>query len=358
MNLQMSNPLTRRFVKNTVFILLGIFAVAGCRRETESDIVPGTGIRNVVLIGWDGCQRSHMEDLLRAGSLPNLKKLIDEGGYVHTRVTTGATVTKPGWAEILTGYSAERLKITSNRNFAPIPRGYTVFERFKDISYGKMAVIFIGGKINNIGHRGPHKICKNCITRDPITHLKTFHWDENAPQVRSVPTAGGGPQRWVPREGEPYFNVHPVLDCHKTALGSAEHVGPEALSALESFKGRPFFAFFHFEEPDEQGHVYGENSREYSEAIRTADVWLGRIVAKLRRSGIYETTAVFVVSDHGMDEDGNEHFNAPETFLVTNLKKKLRSGDRKDVTPTLLQSLGINADKFRPRLEGRSLIDD
>jgi predicted AlkP superfamily pyrophosphatase or phosphodiesterase len=173
-----------------------------------------------------------------------------------------------------------------------------------------------------------------------------------------VPTIDKGPQRWVSRDGEPYFNATPALDYHKVALGSADHVGTEALKVLDRFQKRPFAAFFHFEEPDEQGHVYGEGSPEYRAAIRAEDAWLGRIMAKLRKLGIEGTTAVFVVSDHGMDAGSHEHFNAPETFLATNLKRKLRPGDRKDVTPTVLDSLGADADRIRPRLDGRSLFVD
>lgn len=340
----------------SVFLFFGSFS--GCAREAGPQRTRESGIRSVVLIGWDGCRQDVLEELLSAGKLPHLKKLVSQGGYVRTRVSTGDTSTKPGWVEILTGYSAPRLGTPSNRKYAPIPKGYTVFERLKKATAGEMATAFLTGKINNLGHRGAHRICINCISRDTVTGSKTAYWDETMPGIASVPTSGGGPQRWVEREGEPYFNALAGLDRHGSALGPAARVGAEALPILGAFRERPFLAFFHFEEPDEQGHVHGEGSREYRAGIVAADAWLGRIAAKLRELGIRESTAIFVVTDHGMDKDGREHFNAPETFLATDIKRRLRPGDRKDVAPTVLDALGWDSAPIRPRLDGRSLFAD
>jgi predicted AlkP superfamily pyrophosphatase or phosphodiesterase len=338
--------------------ILCLWSFSGCSREAGPKRSRESGIRSVVLIGWDGCRQDVLEELLSAGKLPNLKGLVSRGGYIRTRVSTGDTSTKPGWVEILTGYSAPRLGTPSNRKYAPIPKGRTIFERLKKATAGEMATAFLTGKINNLGHRGPHRICINCISRDTVTGSKTAYWDENTPGIASVPTNGGGPQRWVKRKGEPYFNALEGLDHHGSALGPAARVGAESLIVLERFRGRPFLAFFHFEEPDEQGHIHGEGSREYRAGIVAADAWLGRIAAKLRALGIRESTAIFVVTDHGMDKGGREHFNAPETFLATDIKRPLRPGDRKDVAPTVLDALGWDASATRPRLDGRSLFTD
>lgn len=313
--------------------------------------------KNIILVGWDGVQREHMMQLLIKGYLPNLKKLINEGSLVYIEVTTGKTETKPGWAEILTGYRAERLGVISNHNYKPIPEGYTIFERLeKYFSPDNILTVFIGGKINNIGSRGPHEICINCFARDPVTKLKTNYWNKEL--ITTFRTHDGESPRWVKRQGEPYFNSRKATDIHLTALGSAEKVAGKALAVLEKNYQKPFFAFFHFEEPDEQGHLYGENSSQYSEALETADYWLGVIVEKLKSIGIYDKTTIFVTSDHGMDEGGFNHKNAPYTFLATNSKKKLKSGDRKDVTPAILEEYGFDLSKINPPLDGKSLIVD
>jgi len=174
--------------------------------------------------------------------------------------------------------------------------------------------------------------------------------------ITTSKTSDGQPPKWVGREGEPFFHSKEAIDLHLTALGSADHVGKEALAALDKYGDKSFFAFFHFEEPDEQGHLYGENSIEYANGLKTADKWLGKIVEKLRLLGIYEKTTIYVTSDHGMDENGIEHHNAPTTFLATNNKKSLINGDRKDIAPTIYEEYGLDYRKFTPLLDGKSLF--
>jgi predicted AlkP superfamily pyrophosphatase or phosphodiesterase len=291
--------------------------------------------------------------MLGAGKLPNLAKLIKEGGLVETSVVTGPTQTKPGWAEILTGYSSGRLQILSNKEYRPIPKGYTVFERLKARFGGNIAAIFIAAKPYNLGSRGPHEICSNAYTRDPVTMVQRDYLDRA--RFKGT-TRDGKPPHWVRREGEPYFNAVKAVDEHIVSDSDAATTGAEALAVLEKYRKKPFFAFVHFREPDEEGHQYGENSPEYGEAIGIADRQLGAIVEKLKQLGIYSKTVIFVTSDHGMDEGKREHRNAPFMVLASNCARKMRSGDRKDVTPTILDWYGFDLGKTSPPMDGRSLF--
>ena len=332
--------------------VLSAFGVVIC--AAAQDKVETKSPANVILVGWDGAQRDHLMELLSSGRLPNLQKLISEGSMALTEVTKSATQTKPGWAEILTGYSAKRLRIRNNRYYEPIPAGYTVFERLgKFFGRRNITTVFLTGKINNLGARGPHEICMNCISRGS-THAKTNWWDKKS--ITTSQTEDGKPPVWARRQGEPYFNTIKSVDSYASELGSAKNVGEQALAALDRYQKEPFFAFFHFEEPDEQGHLYNENSKEYGEAIITADQWLGEIVKKLSALGIYEKTTVYVATDHGMDEGGFEHHNAPQTLLAVNNGIKLKNGDRKDVTPTILEEYGIDLKSITPALDGKSLL--
>jgi arylsulfatase A-like enzyme len=331
-------------------LLAGLLACGAAARAGEPARAPAG---NVILIGWDGTLRDDMAALKAAGQLPNLDRLTSSGTLVATQVTTGSTQTKPGWAEILTGYSAERLKILNNRDYRPIPRGYTVFERLKKRYGAGVTTIFISGKINNLGARGPHTICINCVSREALLRRKTRWWSKD--EVSTSVTKDGKPPVWDRRAGEPYFNAKWAFDLYLTGLGPADKVGEQALAALDKYGHKPFFAFFHFEEPDEEGHVYGESSPEYSAAIKAADAWLGRILGKLDELGIAGETTVYVTADHGFDKGGFNHYDAPRTFLAAGSGPRLRDGDRKDVTPTILERYGLDPKAFRPPLDGRSL---
>lgn len=341
----------KRYMKNlnrnilVVFfvILLIFFFFLFYKKENE---------KNIILIGWDGAQRAHTYSLLEDGKLPNLKNIINEGSIADIDITS-STHTKPGWAEILTGYSPGITGVYTNKEYGPIPKGYTVFERLEDyFGYDNFLTVFIGGKVNNIGSRGPHKICINCITRFPDTREKTMWWEEDT----QAPTIQGQERFFSQRKGEPYFYTKDSLDIHETSLGTASNVGPKALASLEILKGKRFFAFFHFEEPDEPGHIYGENSKEYSQGIIIDDYWLGEIVSKLKELNMYENTIIYVTADHGFDEGKKSHSVAPFVFLATNDTSFLKDGDRKDVTPTILDNFGIDTSAINPSLNGKSLL--
>ncbi|MBO9716351.1 MAG: alkaline phosphatase family protein, partial [Pseudoxanthomonas sp.] len=48
------------------------------------------------------------------------------------------------------------------------------------------------------------------------------------------------------------------------------------------------------------GHHYGPDSPEVNAAAAEADVAIGRLVAGLKARGLYETTNIIIVADHGM----------------------------------------------------------
>ena len=338
-------------MRTTLFLLAAAFAFQSfCPPVRAGDAAPKT---NFILIGWDGAQRAHVKEMLGAGKLPNLANLVKEGGLVETNVVTGPTQTKPGWAEILTGYSSGRLQISSNKEYRPIPKGYTVFERLKARFGGDITTIFITAKPYNLGARGPHEICSNANTRDPLTMLREYYLDRA--RFKGT-TRDGKPPYWVRREGEPYFNAVKAVDYHYSQDSPAGTIGEKALAALEKYRKKPFFAFVHFREPDEQGHQFGENSAEYGEAIAGADLQLGKILEKLKQLGLYSKTVIFVTSDHGMDEGARVHKNAPFMVLAANRALGRASGDRKDVTPTILDWYGFDLGKISPPLDGRSLF--
>ncbi|NJL43274.1 MAG: hypothetical protein HC935_08045 [Pseudanabaena sp. SU_2_4] len=84
-------------------------------------------------------------------------------------------------------------------------------------------------------------------------------------------------------------------------------VGTQALAAIDNYKDDPFFFFFHFGDIDRNGHIFGENSQEYNDALITADTWLGKIVTRLRELNLYDNTQIYVTADHGFDEGQRSH---------------------------------------------------
>lgn len=332
--------------QKTLFSLVIVIAINAslvfAAGNSKADL-PKTDFRNVVLIGWDGTDRGTLINLLEAGKLPNLKKIMQAGSFVETEITTGKTETKPGWAEILTGYSSQTVGVISNRvEYKPIPKGYTIFEKLKKQG---ILTIFLAGKRSNLGALGPHSIWVNG-PRDS--------WDLEEVWSKDVPPPKA--DELIKHEGQPYALTKESLDVYQNGLGKGEAVIKKALECIKQFRNSRFFLFAHFEEPDEQGHVYGGYSDEYKQAILKDDLWLGKIISELKNCGIYEKTLIYVVNDHGFDINGRQHKYEPHTFLVTNDSKVIqKTGDRKDITPTLLSRYGFDLNKISPALEGHPL---
>jgi len=324
----------------------GTDSLAKEKKSRQETIQPPT--QNILLIGWDGTQRKHLLELLQAGKLPNLKKLIDKGNFINIHISSGETDTKAGWAKILTGYGPEITGVYNNFTYQPIPKGYTIFERLEE-HFDNIETIFLAGKQRNLGSRGPHDVCFGCPSGNEsfLGWLRLYFTRE----VRHY-------------AGEPYFITKSQVDVFRNRLGPAENVGLETISYIEEFKGKRFFMFSHFREPDKIGHQYGENSAEYSKSLVKNDEWLGKIIQKLKETTIYQNTSIYLATDHGFCEGEKNHFTqcgaeTADTFLITNDDRiKAKNGEIKDIAATILAAYNIPWERLSPPLGGVPLFND
>lgn len=324
--------------------------------------------QNIILMGWDAAHRDHIKALLKEGKLPNLKKLVDEGAMVDVDVTSGATDTKAGWTQILTGYKPEVTGVYSNGKYRDVPAGYSVFERLK-ASFGadKFAAVAVIGKKGHCGEinepfKRPYEVAKEAA---PAANGENKEAGKKGKKKNSGQPGFKGEslghvveengQKFLVFEGSPYFTMHKACDEWHFGLMEDAKVGDKALEMLEKYKDKPFFFFVHCAEVDHSGHKHGEPSKEYNDAIISGDTQLGRMVEKLKALNLYDKTRVYVTADHGFDVGGKGHGYAPYVFMAGNDKKLMRDGTRADITPTILDSFGLDIAKFEPKLDGESL---
>jgi hypothetical protein len=308
--------------------------------------------RSAILISWDGALREHINDCLKRNQMPSLAQMIREGRMVDIEVSGHITDTKAGHAQMLTGYDANLTGVFSNTRFQPIPRGYSIFERLQE-SFGKkgIATVMVTGKAMGLGPGAP-KIPAEAEAPSPISGDPSDADDKQARWVEKIRLAGE--QNVL---GQPFYLVKGSLtawdgDRPRDARG----VGQKVLALIDKFgpKGR-FFLFVHFGDADVNGHKYGEDSREYNDALISLDAWLGRIVVELKADGLYDRTAVYVTADHGFDVGTTHHTNATHIFLASNDPLLMSAGEQRDIAPTLLQALGVDVAKITPALPGKSL---
>jgi predicted AlkP superfamily pyrophosphatase or phosphodiesterase len=293
-----------------VFIAILLFASA-----FEPAVRPEQ--RSAILLSWDGAGGGRVRANLAAGKLPHLARLVGEGALVDVEVTGHGTDTKPGHAQMLTGYDPSLTGVYSNGRFRPIPRGYSIFERLHQ-TFGKngLATIMVTGKSGNLGSQSPEG-----SNGEPFS------------LARSSITVWDGDQ-----------------------IRPARLVGEHALRHLGRYapKGR-FFMFVHFADVDVAGHTFGEDSTAYDLALGECDAWLGKILAALATAGASERTLVYVTADHGFDKGAKRHTAATHIFLATNDPRVARGGEQRDIAPTILSALGVDLTKLTPPLPGRVL---
>ena len=328
-----------------LFCMLSIANLASAAQE-----VP----HNIVLIGWDGAQRNHLKEMINRNEVPNLMALAKDGTLTDIDITTGATDTKAGWTQVLTGYVPEVTGVLSNGRYRPIPVGYTIFERLEKF-FGPENIVTaaIIGKKGHVDADGPAEIPFHKWARRREKRKKKVPKPKAG---RKVNNGGRIVQRGdafsVTFPGKPYFHTKAHMDLFVNGLLKNEKVGTMALKYLEKYKDQRFFFFIHFAEPDHLGHKYGENSQQYTDGIKSDDEWTGRIIVKLKELGLYDKTLIYITADHGFDEGKKTHNYAPYIFLASNDTKIIRNGDRADVTPTILKRFGLNLKNIKPFLDG------
>ncbi len=323
-----------------IMLTTSVFWV-GIYGQTTTTLVVGTTVNpnisnsentsnytNVILLGWDGVQREHLFELINRGLMPNLSAFVQTGKLFNVTVSDHYTDTKAGWTQILTGYRWWKTGIFQNSNwFHAIPRGYTIPERLENI-YGstQIATAFITGKLNQMEIEDG---TGTAAVGSPFSVYSNEALYDNLPSQLDFVSVGDLAE-------DRYANV----------------TGPLMLQFIQNNTNNRFFGFFHLSDPDHIGHMYGENSIQYENAIETCDYWLGQILNKLNTLGLSQKTLIYVTADHGFDEDATTHQNAPYIFLATNDNNVSRNGDQVDIAPTVYYGLGLWNYSFSPALDG------
>jgi arylsulfatase A-like enzyme len=319
--------------------------------------------RNIILFGWDGAQRDHVNECLNRNELPTLKKLSKEGAYVEIDIE-GVTDTKAGWSQILTGYYPKVTGVYSNRKYQPIPKGLSIGERLeKHLGPDNTVTLAVIGKKGHVDAEPPkktkvktpaeqRKAKKQRARKKQAANTSQPKPKTKKPQGKII-EENGVKYRLVP--GKPHYNMSLNTDLFENGLTLDKKVGTRAIELIEKHKDKPFFFFVHFAEVDQKGHKFGENSKEYNDALISNDTWTGKIMDKVKELGLASKTQYYITADHGFNEDGKGHSFAPYVFLATNNKKVNRNGRRQDVAPTILEAFGLDLKKVEPPLDGISL---
>lgn len=332
----------------SMLLLLSLALTATCAVAQDKPL-------NVIIIGWDGAQRAHLQEMIARNEVPSLQALAAEGKLVDVTVSSGATDTKAGWSQILTGYSPDITGVHNNSKYQPIPEGCTIFERVeKALGADKVYTAMIVGKKAHVDADASKKIPYEQWEKQAIAQRVKKGGPPVAPKVTEGTVVEENGQKFVLIPGKPYSVAQKGMDLFVNGLSENSAVAGRAMKEIEAHQAQRLLMFVHFQYPDHAGHQFGENSQQYTDGIKADDEWSGKIIQKLKDLGLYDHTLVYITADHGFNEGEKGHSYAPFVFLATNDKAVQRNGDRADLAPTVLSRFGIDVGTLTPALTGIS----
>jgi len=132
------------------------------------------------------------------------------------------------------------------------------------------------------------------------------------------------------------------------------------INLIEENHDQHFVVFFHSRNPDNDGHLKGEKSKEYSDGIIHAYNALVQMIDKLEEHNIHNNTLIYLITDHGFEEGGFQHKREHRAWLFTNDPSFKRGQDMilyRDIAPTIYTILDINYTSYEPHMRGIPLQD-
>lgn len=245
-------------------------------------------------------------------------------GIRFTRSYSGATVSAPSRASLVTGLHTGHAPIRGNKEIqpegqSPLPAGtFTLFHLFKNAGYtiaafGKWGLGYPGSSGDPMNQGVDRFFGYNC-QRKAHNYYPAYLWN-NRSQVWFPENDGGKSVTYSQeviqeevlkfidqQQGNPFFLFVPMVLPH------AELVVPED-SLIRQFRGcfpeTPYVGVDAKTAFERGGYRSQEHPRATHAAMVTRiDLYVGQIINKLREAGLLENTLIVFTSDNGPHREG------------------------------------------------------
>ncbi|MDO4387928.1 MAG: sulfatase [Eubacteriales bacterium] len=328
-----------------------------------------TKLPNILFFGIDSLRRTRMSEYgYERLTTPHMSNYIKNGAS-FTQMFSASIPTTPGYCCMLTGQDCFGTDVVALRHTAHnnevAPGVKMLSEILKENGYNTSCIQFKG----NAGGRGYD------------TYLEFAGWgpdhdDGRAHKAQNCNDVVIPEMERLQAEGKPWFLFMRYMDPHSPYLAPAPfkdmffqgvYDDPDDKSLEGLFNFKPFRDYIRSWIPE--GCTSADYvDAQYDAAVAYLDTAINQVIVKMQAMGIEEDTLVVFVSDHG--ETLNEHdcyydhhgLYEPTLTVPFALvwKGHIAPGQRfdnicqlKDVTPTILDVLGIDKGPFH--FNGRSL---
>lgn len=247
-------------------LLLCVFAAAtlGCAHQPSINAASRTTAARhpapLLLISIDGYRANYLARRLN----PTLQTLADTGVHAQWMQPSFPSLTFPNHYTIVTGRYPDNHGIVDNNMLDPALGSFSLSNR-KAVGDGRWwdeaEPVWVDADRHGL-------------------KTATLFWPGSEAEIR-----GYRPDHWRLYDGKMSYDARVDQILHWLDLPPAQ---------------RPSFLTLYFEGVDTAGHYYGPDSPELNQALREVDAALARLVAGLRRRGLYDHLNLIVLADHGM----------------------------------------------------------
>ncbi|MGI6115163.1 alkaline phosphatase family protein [Luoshenia tenuis] len=230
------------------------------------------------------------EDLSTLRTLPNFKRLIENGSRVERVRSIYPTLTHPIHVAIMTGCYAGKTGIPNNDRFIPGDLNSPWYNRLDEVQVPTLFHAAKAAGLTTAACRWPVTACGEDVIDYIVPEVMDLDLDENDLEG-TYRKLGSGPimeQIVKPNLWRLKGNAHPQSENFSIAC---------AADIIRRYK--PNLLMTHPCMVDSTRHGTGLFNEHVTHALALTDGWLGQLMDAVRAAGIEETTDFVVLSDHG-----------------------------------------------------------
>lgn len=274
-------------------------------RRQDGDVLEGlfdasrTPPEHTIGLLLDGCNANVLHELLAAGELPNIARLLDDGvSFGHGAMSSLPTLTLANHTGIVTGTHPGHHRIINN---AWYDKGAAKQVITNSPETWAWSMANLNPQVETL-----HQAVKR--TWPGALSVSCNEMCDTGADVSIFATMREGRPIDMPPEASelPFVTerfVRPVKDYE--LMSRIDHLS--MTQAVDAFGGRhgtlPRFMWVNFSLTDSAFHEGGPHSAIAHASLHDTDARLGAIMRAVDRAGVADTTAWFVVADHGMEEN-------------------------------------------------------
>jgi predicted AlkP superfamily pyrophosphatase or phosphodiesterase len=272
-----------------LYLALSFLAAAAARPQPHSDAPDKGPIQHVIVISVDGLKpESYTEADAHGLKIPTLREMLHTGAWSDGVVPVMPSVTYPSHTTMVTGVVPGVHGIFTNLQFDPLGQNLAGWRWYaEDIRVPTLWQIAHDRGLRTTIIHWPASVGAAADINVPE------YWRANTAEDLKILRALSTPGIFIDTAAE-----FPDFNSFFASLDTLDNAWTEmACYAVE--KIQPNILLLHLAQVDHWQHEKGPFSPEANAAIEAADGQIARVIASTKKAGIWQTTAVIVVSDHG-----------------------------------------------------------